>query len=126
MRQEVRDEWVAALRSGDYKQGTGALRTTEDDGDQYCCLGVLCELAVKHQVIPAAELDGNLWTYGQGDDTSEAYLPDAVQQWAGVERRGVLELPGVRFVSLADENDRGKRFDQIADLIDQSVERTSA
>ena len=33
--------WVAALRSGKYRQGQGGLRT----GDRYCCLGVLCDLA---------------------------------------------------------------------------------
>lgn len=31
-----RAAWVAALRSGDYQQATGALRV----GDTYCCLGV--------------------------------------------------------------------------------------
>ena len=37
---ELRDEWVAALRSGDYPQGQGALKTA----DGYCCLGVLCDI----------------------------------------------------------------------------------
>jgi len=36
----VKAAWVAALRSGKYKQGEAAMynRTT----DAYCCLGVLC------------------------------------------------------------------------------------
>jgi hypothetical protein len=37
---ETKDAWVAALRSGKYKQTTGALRN--DTG--YCCLGVLAEV----------------------------------------------------------------------------------
>ena len=32
--------WVEALRSGEYKQGTGRLRS----GDEYCCLGVACDV----------------------------------------------------------------------------------
>ena len=57
MKQEVKDEWVTALRSGDYKQGEGMLRQVLDDNTEaYCCLGVLCEIAVKHQVIPPVKL----------------------------------------------------------------------
>jgi hypothetical protein len=35
---QLRDEWVKALRSGEYQQGRGGLRSE----DKYCCLGVLC------------------------------------------------------------------------------------
>lgn len=41
MKKEIADKWVAALRSGKYKQGRQYLRTFEDN---YCCLGVLCEI----------------------------------------------------------------------------------
>lgn len=41
MKAEKKREWVSALRSGDYQQGTGCLRGA--DG-RYCCLGVLCHL----------------------------------------------------------------------------------
>ena len=33
-------KWIAALRSGEYKQGRSYLR----DGAEYCCLGVLCDV----------------------------------------------------------------------------------
>ena len=49
MNKEVKKKWVDALRSGEYAQGRSSLR----DHDEYCCLGVLCELAVKEGVIPA-------------------------------------------------------------------------
>jgi hypothetical protein len=42
MDKEWKDKWVAALRSGDYKQGTYQLI---NDNNEYCCLGVLCRLA---------------------------------------------------------------------------------
>ena len=45
MVKEIKDKWVAALRSGKYKQGSGQLHNTMND--TYCCLGVLCaELGV--------------------------------------------------------------------------------
>jgi hypothetical protein len=36
------EKWIAALRSDEYQQGQGFLRTAED---QYCCLGVAYEVA---------------------------------------------------------------------------------
>ena len=40
-KQEAVDEWLKALRSGEYKQGKSALRSEKDE---YCCLGVLSNL----------------------------------------------------------------------------------
>lgn len=38
----VKRKWLAALRSGKYKQTTGALYDSTNDG--FCCLGVLCHI----------------------------------------------------------------------------------
>lgn len=49
MKKEVREKWVAALRSGDYNQG---LERMVNEGGDYCCLGVLrqvCKLKPPHQ-----------------------------------------------------------------------------
>lgn len=37
---EIKAKWIAALRSGEYRQG----RETMRQGDRYCCLGVLCDV----------------------------------------------------------------------------------
>lgn len=37
---EMKENWIAALRSGDYKQGKVRLQQK----DRFCCLGVLCHL----------------------------------------------------------------------------------
>lgn len=39
--QELKARWIAALRSGEFKQATQYLKV---DG-RYCCLGVLCHIA---------------------------------------------------------------------------------
>lgn len=36
---DFKAKWVAALRSGEYKQGRGQLR---NHNNEYCCLGVAC------------------------------------------------------------------------------------
>lgn len=47
--QEIMREWVRRLRSGGYRQGRNRLRLN----DEFCCLGVLCDLAVDRNVIDA-------------------------------------------------------------------------
>lgn len=38
----VKEQWLKALRSDEYKQGRGALMRIFDDSAEYCCLGVVC------------------------------------------------------------------------------------
>jgi hypothetical protein len=126
MNQEIKQEWVTALRSGDYKQGQTRLRRRADDDmypNGYCCLGVLCELAVQHEVIPAAELsetrDYYVYDKDGPDAGNGAYLPVRVREWAelGLSAPMVL-LPGTSKADLADLNDSGFTFSQIADVIE--------
>jgi hypothetical protein len=106
MKNGIKQKWVAALRSGDYGQGHGALR----NGERFCCLGVLCELAVQDGVIPEPALHGLTSAYCGESST----LPERVRSWAGLERRN----PYVFDDSLAHLNDGGLVFSEIADLIE--------
>lgn len=50
---EAKEKWCAALRSGKYLQGTGAMRYENKDGTvEYCCLGVLRDV-----VAPGTEYE---------------------------------------------------------------------
>ena len=40
MNKDIKQKWVKALRSGEYKQGSRFLHYE----DKFCCLGVLCDL----------------------------------------------------------------------------------
>ncbi len=76
--------WAESLESGEYQQAAGALKSAIEggDGDGYCCLGVLCELAVKEGVIgpPTRRVDGaEEWSYGG----AHLGLPSVVSEWAG-------------------------------------------
>jgi hypothetical protein len=44
MTPELKEKWIKALRSGEYTQGRGALRSTTKNGTCYCCLGVLADI----------------------------------------------------------------------------------
>jgi hypothetical protein len=84
---EVKAAWLQALRSGEYEQGTETLRTYEDT---YCCLGVLCELAVQANVIQCRRrphMTGE-WEYGSDEDGDwmAGFPPMKVRRWAGFPR----------------------------------------
>jgi hypothetical protein len=42
---KLKKQWVKALRSGKYKQGTGQLSRGRGKSATYCCLGVLNKIA---------------------------------------------------------------------------------
>lgn len=40
----LKNKWIEALRSGEYKQGKGFLRKATPNGDCYCVMGVFCDI----------------------------------------------------------------------------------
>ncbi len=55
--QEIKDAWVAALRSGDYQQGYESLKyVNTDETAKYCCLGVLADVCALWKVLPRNEV----------------------------------------------------------------------
>lgn len=111
MKESIAKKWAEALRSGDYKQDTKYLQTPNG----YCCLGVLCELAIKDG-IPIEKYRGNNVFYF---DNQLKILPDSVAEWAGLNSfSGMLYKFLDEGSSLADLNDRGVSFSQIAGVIE--------
>jgi hypothetical protein len=114
----VKELWVKALRSGKYKQGFGKLR---DFDSTYCCLGVLCEVAVKQGVIPEATQVEPGSKYGYLRALS--YLPTQVREWAGLDapNPAVANDKGITS-GLGNHNDSGSHdFNSIADMIEASL-----
>jgi len=106
MPRELKEKWIAALRSGEYPQTRGVLRGYNG----FCCLGVLQEV----RKIPVYEdSDGNFKYEGKGgslgEKTCELFSCDA---WGFV----------VGGSTIAELNDSGVSFTKIADLIEEHVE----
>jgi hypothetical protein len=118
MNAEIAQKWAAKLRSGDYKQGTGYL----NNEDQFCCLGVLCELAIE-EGVPVTKFTQRIESYYKRSryDGEEYELPTVVQEWADMrDPRGTFKAPGeVLFRSLTQLNDAQTSFSVIADYIDR-------
>jgi hypothetical protein len=119
---EAKRLWVEALRSGDYQQGTGLLHYEDEDGDQYCCLGVLCEVAISAGVEVERVRRSN-GTYGY--DANTLVPPPRVTEWAygEAEPLGAWAVIVEEHRRLFDQlnDDLGYTFRAIADLIEQQL-----
>jgi hypothetical protein len=118
MKPEIKEAWVKALRSGEYQQGKEALRIE----DQYCCLGVLCDIHRKQEQLSNQEdwkLVENGFTYIYNG--SRETLPRIVTKWAGLEDDDPWFYNEKKFRTdpLSVLNDEGYTFDDIADLIEK-------
>jgi hypothetical protein len=112
---EVLTAWVEALESDQYEQGTYVLH----EGDEYCCLGVLCELGRIHGIVQRVEMKENrngfpaLYRY----DGEEIFLPVSVAQWVGL-------LNSDELWTLVNMNDSGEyTFPEIAQYIRKNLIR---
>lgn len=124
MKESVKNEWVKALRRG-LPQTKRRLR----DNDGYCCLGVLCEVATQSGIDLELEKD-DLRNGMVGYNGSYSTLPQEVIFWAGMKN----DNPGTNYpieledgesdiiYSLAEMNDAGLDFDEIADYIERNWE----
>ena len=120
MRQDIKERWVERLRSGQYEQGAVHLRATFEEVTRYCCLGVLCEVAVEDGAIPPASKSGYYWFYS-GNSTG---LPKEVSQWAGIDplqNFGPSVTIDGRTTSLASFNDMDTPFEVIATAIEEQL-----
>jgi hypothetical protein len=108
MDKEVKARWLDALRSGKYKQGTGALKTS--DG-RYCCLGVLCT------VEKPVEWDEARRTMYEGDLVLKG-------SWSGLSNNLLVrwDIPRGQMNDLIALNDDDiKSFNEIADYIERNM-----
>ena len=113
MNQIIKQKWLDALRSGQYEQTRANLRNKHG----FCCLGVLCDLYVKEYT------DVN-WVYQDSRYqliNNKATLPYEVREWAKLKESNPLVKSGDGLTSLAELNDGGKTFNEIAQVIEEQL-----
>jgi hypothetical protein len=122
MNKDIKALWIAALRSGEYEQGEGALRQEfVDIGESlYCCLGVLCDLYAKSVENSPAWTSGDASEHIRRYGGRESYPPYFVMEWAGLDsEEGAYTRNDGGWSSLAELNDRGRTFEEIASIIER-------
>lgn len=108
MNTEIKQKWLTALRSGEYKQGRGNLHYK----DEYCCLGVLCDLHAKETNSEWTNHDDYPYKYFY----STQLLPQQVCEWSGIDISLTVERD---LICLNDS--AGKSFNEIADFIEEKL-----
>lgn len=96
--------WTAALRSGNYTQIQGKLRS--DDG--YCCLGVLCEIVSPELWDYDAESEEPFMHWGRIDSPANDIL----------DKVGLINSDTYDLIALNDDDKLS--FPEIADFIDEN------
>jgi len=137
MKIDIKTRWIAALRSGEYKQGHHTLHSK--DGC-FCPLGVLCDLFAKEFDIKWEERETRIGSgskfftvmalqhkYNNGENFYSVAVPQSpVSEWASMLSNPMLHVTtkeGVRKeYHMSEINDHLKlTFAQIADIIKEQL-----
>jgi hypothetical protein len=129
MNTKVKQLWIDALRSGRYQQGCGHLCKLDPDTgvQEFCALGVLCELANQHGNVKKTNGGDSIAYYGRAEH--HVVPPDEVIEWAGMRYfNPVVEVVDARYssskcgVHMSTVNDElGFTFAEIADIIEENL-----
>lgn len=122
---KARKKWVAALRSGEFKQCKNALTHYQigSDNYSYCCLGVACEV---FGIPKKKEADGEIWFTGKHPHRID--LPVEIKDLLGLRTNqghfhGTVYIDDIpRSGCLTGLNDSDISFEKIADVIEQEPE----
>jgi hypothetical protein len=116
---EFKTHWVAALRSGKYKQATDVLKSTSGG---FCCLGVACDInGVEWETDYNPHIDyPRIQTVNGG-----VYMPyeeDLPEDVYSVLFQELIPRQDVYVaVYLSVMNDGGRSFSEIADWIEENL-----
>lgn len=121
MKSRIKKMWLKALRSGKYAQCEGQLvDESNPKTTKFCCLGVLTNLYVEETG------DAEAWKskYADDDPDTATVLDEAVVVWAGLpdenpDVKGISDKNGYAYDTLAEMNDSGHSFKEIADIIEK-------
>lgn len=102
--------WIEVLRSRPYKQGQGWLRQVKDGVEKHCCLGVACELFGNKKSWKFNE-DIEVYSYNENDMFLTKSIADKLGLSANEQK------------ALANMNDEGKKFYQIARYLERKYLR---
>lgn len=114
MKRELFNQWVSALRSGKYEQGTSNL--CKDN--KFCCLGVFLDVAKEEYTTRVDKYNGVYRVYG----SCEVVIPTDMANEYGFYS-GLGESEDDYSEPLYKLNDKvGKTFSEIADILETKPE----
>lgn len=125
MNKQVKKIWVAELRNPEHKQGKGTLCEYADEGNKYCCLGILTMCAIRdngahtenmNHVMPTDDV--RAWA---GLGGAETLFIDGETASLDIHNDGQVVYIGMDFAGLPRSGCKPKTFAQIADAIEEQL-----
>ena len=99
---ELRKRWIEALISGKYIQGILVLRSNLDE---YCCMGVLCDLVDPNGWKSNLNLEYDLPYYFEDKSGIESgILTSAIQEMVGLKTDQVLPIDTDSYIQETGQN----------------------
>lgn len=134
---DLKQKWVAVLRSGEFKQGESKLHNPKEDS--FCCLGVLCkimgaewttasyetedenefgeEIIVSNDVDHVPVLKGKMLSKADDEELNDDFLSEV-----GIPDQGVLiEMNDGKGSKQSPDYLAPKPFSEIADYIEKHL-----
>lgn len=127
---DIQERWLQALESGNYRQGTGYLKKWDrcngsgEKESSYCCLGVACEIFQEETNTKQEASDSGIEFLF---NDMRSMMPASVMEYLGLrtafgnleEKRNCVNYND----SLAEMNDKGVQFKEIAAYIRANPEK---
>lgn len=137
MKKQIKQQWIKALKSGDYKPAQGLLCSVEDDDPKnvrFCCLGVLFDIAGGdvggEWVLEESAFTKSFWSafvpendINLNDKALEGYLPDVFAEYVKLtdaEQDALATLNDEAVVS-AQDNEEEPTFDAVIEWIKENL-----
>ena len=127
MNKAIKEQWITALRSGEYKQGKEYL-----NNKGFCCLGVLTDIGVKNNIGEQSnDSYSDINRFVPYDDSGNSLINESsisilsvyITEWAEMKNFRLLSTGEFDDISLVTMNDSGdKSFNEIADFIEKHIE----
>ena len=121
MKADVKERWLKALKSGEFRKTKGQLarrRKKKNGGYNHCCLGVLCEIEglektkVNRTSVDWDEASDGL-TYELNGSESALVLPFNLKLEVGINEEQEVELTNL--------NDSTKTWDEVIKYIEEKL-----
>jgi|LakMenE01Jun11ns_1017448.scaffolds.fasta_scaffold9843616_2 hypothetical protein len=127
MEKALKEKWLEALRSGQYKQTIGVLKMQSENGDcRYCCLGVLCDVSGEGEWVEGEWIEGewiesplpDAWFCEFGYTFVDATMTGALSP--EFRKRHGIPLK-TRDLLIGMNDNKGMSFKEIADWIETNI-----
>jgi hypothetical protein len=110
-------KWIAALRSGEYARGNGALCQEGKSFDKFCCLGIACN------ILAPGKWEEDSSTKLSIDGETEFPPPSIIEKMFQSHATKFMhhQAIDIAMYELADKNDNGWSFNRIATWIEKNL-----